>query len=89
VRLDVRLTDLTQVAEMGLERLNVGFLLHVLNEQSENGELNCPGMVRSMDIWWANCLRKEEDREGVRGLIRKVREGKVYTREEYEEVMSS
>ena len=69
---------------MGLERLNAGFLLHVLAEQSEYGELNTPGIRSSMDRWWANCLRNEAEREFVAQAIAKVRAGGEFTREMYE-----
>jgi hypothetical protein len=38
-----------------------------------------------MDRWWANCIRNEEEREWVGGIIAKVREeeGYVFTREMY------
>jgi hypothetical protein len=75
---------------MGLERLNYGFLLHVLNEQSENGELNTPGIRSSYDRWWANCIRHEGHRSVIRSLIRKVREESyVFTREAYEETVKT
>ena len=45
------------LSELGLERLNAGFLLHVLSEQSEEDELNTPMLQSSMDRWWANCIR--------------------------------
>ena len=45
------------LSELGLERLNAGFLLHVLGEQSEEDELNTPMLQSSMDRWWANCIR--------------------------------
>jgi hypothetical protein len=66
------------LSELGLERLSRGFVLHVLNEQSENGELDCGGILRSMDVWWANCLRDEGERGRVRALIGKVRAGDGY-----------
>ena len=72
---------------MGLEHLNAGFLLHVLNEQSEFNELNTPGIRSSMDRWWANCVRDREERHAIRRLIRRVRSGDddfVFTREMYE-----
>ncbi|KAF9483379.1 hypothetical protein BDN70DRAFT_873878 [Pholiota conissans] len=75
------------LSEMGLERLNAGFLLHILNEQSEANELNSWGIRSSMDRWWANCMRNEEERSWVGDLVRKVRlaeDGFVFTREEYE-----
>lgn len=72
------------LSEMGLERLGVGFLLHVLNEQSEHGELDTRGIRSSMDGWWANCVREEEERVRIGGLIVRVRRGVcVFRREEY------
>ncbi|KAJ7784428.1 opioid growth factor receptor conserved region-domain-containing protein [Mycena metata] len=73
------------LSEFGFERLNAGFLLHVLNEQSEAHELNGRGLCGSMDRWWANCIRNSEEREWVGGVIRKVRseDGYVFTREMY------
>ncbi|KAJ3485255.1 hypothetical protein NLI96_g5092 [Meripilus lineatus] len=61
------------LSELGLEHLNAGFLLHVLNEQSEHGELNTSGLKSSMDRWWAHCIRNEEEREWLGGTIKKVR----------------
>jgi hypothetical protein len=78
---------------LGLEPLNAGFLLHVLNEQSENGLLNTFEIRKSMDRWWANCLRNDEEREWMCKTIRKVREsdrhghGFCFTREMYEDVL--
>ncbi|KAG6841993.1 hypothetical protein C0991_004484 [Blastosporella zonata] len=76
------------LSEFGFEHLSVGFLLHVLWEQSENNELNTPGIRSSMDRWWANCLRDDGKRKGVGGLIRKVRDGEdgyVFTRDTYKD----
>ncbi|KAF8964353.1 opioid growth factor receptor conserved region-domain-containing protein [Flammula alnicola] len=78
------------LSEMGLERLNAGFLLHVLNEQSEANELNSWGIRSSMDRWWANCIRNEEERSWIGDLIRRVRlaeDGFIFTREEYEQAL--
>ncbi|KXN88256.1 Opioid growth factor receptor [Leucoagaricus sp. SymC.cos] len=76
------------LSELGLEHLNAGFLLHVLNEQSEFGELVAPGLQNSMDRWWANCIRNHEERAWVGEAIRGVRGGKyVFTRQEYEKVL--
>lgn len=39
-----------------------------------------------MDQWWANCIRNEEEREWIAGMIKKVRtarDGYVFTREMY------
>ncbi|KAJ6621887.1 opioid growth factor receptor conserved region-domain-containing protein [Mycena sp. CBHHK59/15] len=73
------------LSEFGFERLNAGFLLHVLNEQSEERELNTAGLRNSMDRWWANCIRNEEEREWVGGVIARARQedGYVFTREMY------
>lgn len=72
---------------MGLEHLNSGFLLHVLNEQSEHNELNSPGIRSSMDRWWANCIRNDEERDKIGTMIRTARNGEdgyIFTRSEYE-----
>jgi len=77
---------------MGLEHLNAGFLLHVLNEQSESHELNPRGLCNSMDRWWANCIRNEEERLWIRDLIQKVRfaeGGYVFTRRDYEKALQN
>lgn len=76
------------LSELGLERLNAGFLLHVLSEQSEANELNSRGIRGSMDRWWANCLRNEEERSWIGDLIRRVREEAfLFTREDYEQAL--
>lgn len=77
------------LSELGLERMNAGFLLHVLNEQSEHGELDTPTLKNSMDRWWANCIRNEQEREWIGGMIRKDRtDGDfVFTREMYEKAL--
>ncbi len=78
------------LSEMGLEHLNVGFVLHVLNEQSEHKELVTGMLKGSMDRWWANCNRNEEEREWVAELIRRIRNsrgGWVFTRDMYEKAL--
>lgn len=80
------------LSELGLEYLNSGFLLHILNEQSESHELNSPGLCNSMDRWWANCIRNEEERLWVRDLIQSVRfaeDNCVFTRQDYEEALQN
>jgi hypothetical protein len=79
------------LSELGLEHLNVGFLLHVLNEQSETKglsgtKLNSRTIRSSMDRWWANCLRSEGDRKWIGAMIKRVREEEsfVFTRDMYE-----
>ena len=68
----------------------MGFLLHMLNEQSEFDRLTASNLRNSMDRWWANCLRNQEDRAWLRTVIKRVREGgPVFTRKEYEEVLWS
>ncbi|KAJ6508610.1 opioid growth factor receptor conserved region-domain-containing protein [Mycena sanguinolenta] len=73
------------LSEFGFERLNAGFLLHVLNEQSESDALNNPQLRASMDRWWSNCIRNQEEREWIGGVIAKVRQddGYVFNREMY------
>ena len=77
---------------MGLEYLSAGFLLHVLNEQSESHELNSRGLCNSMDRWWANCIRNEEERLWISDLIQKVRSAEdnyLFTRQDYEESLQN
>ena len=70
---------------MGLERFNAGFLLHVLNEQSEHRKLDTNGIRSSMDRWWANCVRNSEERAWIALEIKKVRRGEgIFSRETYE-----
>lgn len=81
---------LKSLSEFGLERLNAGFLLHILNEQSENGELDSRGIHISMDRWWANCIRNEEERDWIGNLIWRVRMAEdhfVFTRQDYEKAL--
>ncbi|PVG00253.1 hypothetical protein CPB86DRAFT_729827 [Serendipita vermifera] len=79
---------LKHLSEMGLERLNAGFLLHILSEQSANNQLNAPYLRSSMDRWWANCIRDESERSFLRQLISQVRSNNIqFTREMYEEVL--
>ncbi|KAJ7600846.1 opioid growth factor receptor conserved region-domain-containing protein [Mycena floridula] len=75
------------LSEFGLERFNAGFLLHVLNEQSESDELNSGGIRSSMDRWWANCIRNEAERAWIGGAIAKARAGDVFTSELYEKAL--
>ncbi|EIW59380.1 uncharacterized protein TRAVEDRAFT_36796 [Trametes versicolor FP-101664 SS1] len=76
------------LSEFGLERLNAGFLLFVLAEQSENSQINTETIRSSMDRWWANCLRDEEERAWVNEMIRKVRsEDFIFTDEAYREAL--
>ncbi|KAG6850749.1 hypothetical protein H0H93_009372 [Arthromyces matolae] len=79
---------LKSLSEFGFEHLSVGFLLHILWEQSECDKLNTAGIRGSMDRWWANCLRDEAKRERVRDLILQVRDGDrgyVFNRDMYKE----
>ena len=69
----------------------MGFLLHVLNEQSEFEELDTGSIRGSMDRWWANCMRNEEERQWIGNLIQKVRnpeEEYIFSRQDYEKVVS-
>lgn len=78
------------LCELGLERLNTGFLLHVLSEQSEFNELAAYGLQNSMDHWWANCFRSAKERAWVRDIIQGVRAGDfVFTRKEYEKALQN
>ncbi|KAL1743171.1 opioid growth factor receptor conserved region-domain-containing protein [Schizophyllum fasciatum] len=76
------------LSEFGLERLNAGFLLHVLAEQSEEGELNTSMLQSSMDRWWANCVRSAAERQWIGEQIRRVRSGKEsFNRDSYREAL--
>lgn len=76
------------LSEFGLERLNAGFLLFVLAEQSEHSQINTQTIRSSMDRWWANCLRNEEERAWVNDAIRKARtEDFIFTDEAYREAL--
>lgn len=77
------------MSEFGLERLNAGFVLHVLNEQSEHDELNTTTIRSSMDRWWANCVRNGEERRWIGELVRKARRDEtfVFTRAMYEQAL--
>jgi hypothetical protein len=77
---------LKHLSEMGLEHLNAGFVLHVLNEQSEYEELVTRMLLGSMDRWWANCIRNENERRSIALIVRRVRseDGFVFTRDMYE-----
>lgn len=73
---------------MGLEHLNGGFILHLLNEQSEHNTLADAYLIGSMDRWWANCIRNQEERQVIREGITKVRSGQMtFTREMYEDAL--
>ncbi|KAI0662203.1 opioid growth factor receptor conserved region-domain-containing protein [Cubamyces menziesii] len=61
------------LSEFGLEHLNAGFLLFVLAEQSANGQLNTSMIRSSMDRWWINCLRNEEERDWIGEMVQRVR----------------
>jgi hypothetical protein len=79
---------LKHLSEMGLERLNAGFLLHVLSEQSANNLLNAPYLRSSMDRWWANCIRDEPERLFIGQLISQVRSNTIqFTRNMYEDIL--
>ncbi|KAN0087531.1 Opioid growth factor receptor (OGFr) conserved region domain containing protein [Tylopilus felleus] len=85
---NLRITRILKcISELGMEHLNAGFLLHVLNEQSENGMLNSASIRLSMDRWWANCMRDDHERDWVGQAIAKVRSGRLFTREMYETAM--
>ena len=78
------------MSEMGLEHLNAGLLLHVLYEQSTENQLKdrYGYLQSSMDRWWANCIRNQEEREFIGLLIGRVRRGEVkLEREKYEELL--
>jgi hypothetical protein len=78
------------LSELGLERLNAGFVLFVLKEQSESGMLAASFLVNSMDRWWANCIRNESEREWVNAQIHRVRrEDYKFTDDIYREALQT
>jgi hypothetical protein len=78
------------LSEMGLESLNAGFLLHVLNEQSEHGLLNSSSLRNSMDRWWINCIRDEKERHWLNQLVAKVRsKDLLFDRNMYDEALKA
>jgi hypothetical protein len=78
------------LSEMGLEHLNAGFLLHVLNEQSEHSLLNSTALRSSMDRWWINCIRNEKERVWLNHVVTSVRCADLrFEREMYEEVLKA
>ena len=82
------------LSEFGYEHLNYGFLLHVLNEQSEHGQLDTSIIRSSMDRWWANCIRRDRERDWINEKIAKARvddadEPFVFTREMYEAAINN
>ncbi|KAL0069859.1 hypothetical protein AAF712_003129 [Marasmius tenuissimus] len=79
------------LSELGLEHLNAGFLLHVLNEQSEYQILDTGGIRTSMDRWWANCIRNDAERRWIGEEIEQVRSGDeyVFTTDMYKHVLKS
>ena len=85
---NLRITRILKcLSELGMEHLNAGFLLHVLNEQSENSMLYSASLRLSMDQWWASCIRDDHEREWVGQAITKVRSGGLFTRQMYETAM--
>ncbi|CAE6412402.1 unnamed protein product [Rhizoctonia solani] len=66
------------------------FVLHVLNEQSEHGQLNAPMLQNSLDRWWANCNTNDQERETIRGVITRIRDKTdkwTFTRAAYEQMI--
>ena len=61
------------MSEFGLERYNAGFLLFVLAEQSAHQQLNTQTIRGSMDRWWANCVRNQDERKWINETIKKAR----------------
>ncbi|CAE6341272.1 unnamed protein product [Rhizoctonia solani] len=66
------------------------FVLHVLNEQSEHGLLNTLVIQDSLDRWWANCNRNEQERETVGAIVARIRDRTnkwTFTRAMYEQMI--
>ncbi|KAG8990443.1 hypothetical protein FRB94_000306 [Tulasnella sp. JGI-2019a] len=78
------------LSELGLEHLNAGFLLFVLSEQSEHGQLNTRTITSSMDNFWAGCIRDDQEREVIETLIEGVRyDALSFTTENYHAVLEA
>ncbi|KAL0581154.1 hypothetical protein V5O48_000844 [Marasmius crinis-equi] len=79
------------LSEFGLERLNAGFLLHILNEQSEFQMVDTGGIRSSMDRWWANCIRDDAERNWIAEEIERVRarDGHIFTTDMYKKALSN
>lgn len=58
-------------------------------EQSAEEQLRTHTIKNSMDRWWANCLRNEEERKWINETIGKVRaeEDFVFSEEAYQEAL--
>jgi hypothetical protein len=88
---NLRITRILKcLSELGLERLNAGFLLHVLSEQSEERELDSRTIRSSMDRWWAHCVRDPDERAWIGRMIRQVRAKEqqfTFTREMYRDAL--
>jgi hypothetical protein len=79
---------LKNLDEMGVPHLSAGFLLHILAEQSEHKELVSAALMSSMDRWWANCIRNEQERAWIGTHIASVRRSEAtFTREMYEQAL--
>ncbi|KEP47077.1 opioid growth factor receptor-like protein [Rhizoctonia solani 123E] len=66
------------------------FVLHVLNEQSEHGQLDTFVLQKSLDGWWANCNRNDQEREAIREIITRIRDKTnnwTFTRAAYEQMI--
>ena len=77
------------LSEFGLEHLNAGFLLFVLSQQSEHRQLCTQMLCNSMDKWWANCVRNEQERKWINEAITRVRENpsSVFSEDVYRAIL--
>ncbi|KAG8934025.1 hypothetical protein FRC03_007006 [Tulasnella sp. 419] len=73
---------LKSLSELGHERMNAGFILFCLFEQSSNEQLNFGRLRDSMDRWWSNCIRNDEERAWLSDVVDQVRGGKLQFSEE-------
>jgi hypothetical protein len=76
------------LSEFGLEHFNAPFLLHILQEQSENSRLSTAQIRNSMDRWWSACIRNVEERLCVQSLIQAVRHNEMtFRRKTYRRII--
>ncbi|BGP25546.1 opioid growth factor receptor-like protein [Rhodotorula toruloides] len=72
--------------EFGLTPHAPSLLLFLLTLQSPpHSLLTSPALCRSMDSYWRWCIRSDEDREFVSGVVERIRQGGTWSEEEYRE----
>ena len=77
------------LSELGLEHFNAGFLLFVLSQQSEHRQLSTQFLLNSMDKWWINCIRNDEERKWINEAVARVRRNpsSIFSEEVYRTIL--